>query len=293
AAAPAPAESTVMRRAVVPEPVLLGASSPRAVRPGDEFTARFVAYIKSLETEIRRTLEGLSPESVTHLGVHTCRWTPGTRVSVRLSAAHLTVDPPEETFEWSGERNLVEFDARVDENAPAGKTILMFDVSIDGVRVAKLRVDLVIATTADASTGAVIAEPARTAFASYSSEDRARVLDRIASVRTSANIDVFLDCLSIHPGEHWKARLASEIEQRDIFLLFWSNHARKSQWVEWEWKTALESRGIDNIEPHPLDPVAAAPPPPELSELHFGDPLMLVRQQNFTTESREDTENGR
>lgn len=271
-----------------PEPVLLGASAPRAVRAGDEFTARFVAYIRSVETEVKRTLEGLSPGSAVHLGVQSCRWTPGTRVTVRIAANHIAFDPAEETFEWSGERNLIEFDARVSDNAPAGTTVLKYDVLIDGIRVARLRVDLEIATQSDASTRATIGEPARTAFASYASEDRLRVLDRVASVRTAAGLDVFLDCLSMNPGDLWKPRLESEIQERDLFLLFWSAHAGKSKWVEWEWRTALSRRGLEDIEPHPLDPVQDAPPPPELADLHFGDPLVIMRAAYEQRETERD-----
>jgi hypothetical protein len=264
--------------ALAAEPVLLGASAPRGVRPGQEFTARFVACTRSVETEVRALLEGLSPGAATHLGVQTCRWAPGTRVAVRLEARHVRVDPSEDSFVWDGERSLVEFDCTVAGDAPAGVTILRFDVFIEDIRIARLRVDLAIAAASDDTPAATIVEPARTAFASYSSEDKLRVLDRVASVRTSADLDVFLDCLSLHPGEQWKARLTEEIERRDLFLLFWSAHARASQWVEWEWRTALARRGIDDIEPHPLDAVTDAPPPPELASLHFGDPLILLRK---------------
>ena len=48
--------------------------------------------------------------------------------------------------------------------------------------------------------------------------------------------------------------------------------------VSWEWRTALRLKGLDAIEPHPLDPVECASPPDELKDLHFGDVYMLVRK---------------
>jgi len=87
-----------------------------------------------------------------------------------------------------------------------------------------------------------------------------------------------MDCLDLNPGEKWKTSLQSEILNRDLFLLFWSKHAIKSKWVEWEWTTAYELKGIDSFQLHPLDTVSEDPPPEKLAELHFGDPLMDIRK---------------
>ena len=78
------------------EPVRLGASAPMAVRPGDEFTARFVAYTPEEEAHVGEMLRKLSPRSATHLGLKTCRWQRGTRVTVRLASRHLEIDEPEQ-----------------------------------------------------------------------------------------------------------------------------------------------------------------------------------------------------
>jgi hypothetical protein len=63
-----------------------------------------------------------------------------------------------------------------------------------------------------------------------------------------------------------------EVTGRDVFYLFWSAHARDSEWVRREWQTALQVRGIDYIDPVPLVPPDEVPPPPELADqLHFND----------------------
>jgi hypothetical protein len=83
-----------------------------------------------------------------------------------------------------------------------------------------------------------------------------------------------MDCLSIFPGEQWKPRIREEIKNREIFFLFWSENAKKSKWVEWEWRTALEYKNLSGIYPRPLIGVPQADPPEELSDLHFSDPLI-------------------
>jgi hypothetical protein len=266
-------------RAAEPPPVLLGASTPRAARPGDEFTARFVAYVPDAEAEVQRMLERLSPRSESHLGVQRCRWAAGTRVTVKLSGNHLQVDPPEDEFVWEGDRSLIEFDVEVDRDAPEGATTLRYDVFIGTFRVARLRVELEIRAAERDTRQATVAgvEPVRTVFASYASRDRDRVLDMVSAIVNRVGLDVFLDCMDLNPGEQWKQRLESEIRARDQFLLFWSEHARASPWVDWEWRTALAQKGRESLDVQPLQPPQLAPPPDELSDLHFNDRYMLVR----------------
>ena len=80
-----------------------------------------------------------------------------------------------------------------------------------------------------------------------------------------------LDVASLHSGENWRERLQQEIVSRDVLYLFWSRAASKSQWVEIEWRTALASKGLEHIDPVPLEPGDVTPPPPELTTLHFND----------------------
>ena len=259
-----------------PGPVKLGASAPRAVRPGDEFTARFVAYAGAREAAVADMLNRLSPRHTSHLGLKTCQWRAGERFSVRLAGKGLEIDPEEESFVWDGEQALVEFDVAVPEVAALGVVVLKFDVFMDGISVARLRLDLEIAASADAAPAQVEGAAHHTAFASYSSKDRDRVLDRIDAVRIAAGLDIFLDCLSLHPGEQWKAALEREIPARDVFMLFWSAEAAKSPWVDWEWRRALAIKGLDAMQIHPLE--NGVKPPQELGALHFGSAAMYARR---------------
>ncbi|MEO9005135.1 MAG: toll/interleukin-1 receptor domain-containing protein, partial [Ginsengibacter sp.] len=258
--------------------VLLAASSPGFVKKGDEFTARFVAYIKSLEKEIESTLQKMSPHSNFHKGPNKYKWENGTKIKVVLHGKYLKVTPTEDYFTWEGSVNMLDFDVQVVEDAPETTTILKFDVFISEFIIAKIRIDLdIVDEVSDASRKKVTIKPIRKAFASYASEDRQRVLDRVSEIQRNS-VDIFMDCLSLHPGEEWKARLQDQILSTESFLLFWSPSAKESKWVDWEWRTALQYKGIEIIEPHPLCPVKDALPPEELKELHFGDINMLVRK---------------
>jgi len=262
------------------ETVYLGASSPRRVSRGTEFTARFVAYQFVLEAQIEEILQGLSPRSERHLGMKYCNWREGTSVLVALSGRGVDVAQKEQSFCWNGGFNVLEFDCEVGLAATERVTVLKFDVIVSGVAVAGLRVDLEICDGIDGTPEVrrSRAQTARSAFASYASQDRLRVLDRIAELEKMIHLDVFLDCLSLHPGDEWKPELARCIQARDLFMLFWSKHAADSEWVRWEWQTALREKGLSAIDPHPLDPPDEAVPPAELQSLHFGDKYMLIRR---------------
>ncbi|MBT1076870.1 DUF7379 domain-containing protein [Geobacter grbiciae] len=276
--APAPKMSgTVPSAAEELQPVQLGASAPRQAKPGGEFTARFVAYEKALEQEVRDLLTKLAPSAEPVLGIQECRWKRDTRVTVKLSGRGLTVDPPEQEFTWQGGRSLLEFDVTVPKGAEEGTIPLKFDVAIEGIIVARLRLDLEITAAPKRKRVATASgEPAKTAFASYSSKDRLRVLDRVDAIKIAAGIDVFQDCLDLNPGEEFKPRLDSEIRERDLFLLFWSKSASESRWVGWELETALTEKGEEALQLHPLDP--GVDPPPGLEKLNIGSNAMWVRK---------------
>ena len=148
---------------------------------------------------------------------------------------------PQKTFIWNGEWEILRFDGEVLPDAAEGIGILKFDVYIEGFVVASLRPEFTIAAKA-ASTpkqtrGFEMPVP-RSAFASYSSADREQVMGRIRSLQIVADIDVFVDCLSVRPGEEWMNVLHKEISRREMFWLFWSREAMASKFVEWEWHTA-------------------------------------------------------
>ncbi|WP_170232778.1 toll/interleukin-1 receptor domain-containing protein [Desulfuromonas acetexigens] len=271
-----------------PEEVRLGAAAPTAVRPGSEFTASFTAYVPEQEEEVRRLLAKSSPRGETHLGLASCRWLQGTRVVVRLRGRGLSIDPPEQEFVWRGGRNLVPFDVEVPKEALEETVVLKFDVLIEETVVARLRLDLEIGATAKAEirrTPAVT--PARTAFASYSSRDRSRVLDRVDALTRHAGLEFFLDCIDLHQGEAWKPALAEAIHRQELFMLFWSRHSAASPWVGWELETAKQAKTKDFIQIQALQP--DLPPPTGFAAIHGSSVYLWVREGNEAVRNRPPT----
>ena len=275
-AAPPPPEPA--KPAAPADEVRLGAASLSTVKPGDRFVAAFAAYVPELENQVREEMRKRSRRSEPQLDMKTCRWRRGTSVQVVVTGEHLTADPPVDEFVWEGGRTVLAFEIAITAGAPLGNTVLKFNVFMAGIRVAMLPIEIEISASPGAPReGRVSVDPPHTAFASYASADRLRVMDRVTEIRNSAGIDIFEDCLDLRPGEEWKPALEREIQKRQMFFLFWSEHAKASPWVDWEWRTALHDKGIDAIALRPLQPMDQAPPPAELTKFHAEDPIMIIR----------------
>lgn len=255
------------------EEVWLGASVPKAIHPNSEFVTRFAAYTLEYRKNVTSSIETESPGSKLFLDLHSCQWEVGTKVHVNLTANGLNIELASQSFTWNGKWTVLRFDVSVPDSTESKTIVLRFDVYVEGFLVAKLRPEIQITPKAEGLIAGQVFSEVKTpqsAFASYASDDRREVLGRIRSLQIFTGIDVFLDCLSIRPGEKWKDRIKKEISNREVFWLFWSRSASQSPWVEWEWQTALEEKTIQGIQPHPLEPSDLAPPPTELEMLQFG-----------------------
>jgi len=112
----------------------------------------------------------------------------------------------------------------------------------------------------------------RSAFISYASTDRPLVAARIQGIQLACpDMDLFFDAESLRRGERWEPRIYHEISTRDLFYLFWSSNAAKSEWVTKELEYALSNKDARAIEPIPLESPEVCPPPPALQDRHFND----------------------
>jgi hypothetical protein len=181
---------------------------------------------------------------------------------------------------WDGNPVVAHFMVEIPDGRAsriAARVILI----LEDVPVASLRFMLSVeAETPSAQAPAPAAQtftPYRKAYVSYASEDRLAVLTRVQALRV-AGISVSMDLLSIEPGERWEKELFRLIDEADVFYLFWSEAAARSEWVEREVRYALERKqqsadGRPEIVPVVMS-VPPPPPPDYLSDIHFNDPLL-------------------
>ena len=92
--------------------------------------------------------------------------------------------------------------------------------------------------------------------------------------------------------DRWEKALYKNINNSDLFLLFWSNAAKSSKWVMEEVKYAIGLKEGNDMLPPDIIPIIIEGPPPvsppgELSHLHFNDHLIYFmagqKQANAVT----------
>jgi hypothetical protein len=179
----------------------------------------------------------------------------------------------EDTIGWFGKIGHASFVVAVPADAPRGPVAGSLLVYAGALRISRLDFLLEVgAKTVRIRRARTIERRVRRGFASYASTDRDEVMGRIQGMlKIAPELDIFVDVLSLRSGERWETRLEQEIAARDVLYLFWSSAASRSEMVDREWRCALEKRGLAFIDPVPLQPPSIAPPPTELSSLHFSD----------------------
>ncbi len=260
--------------------VHLGASAPRTVAHGLPFSVHFGAYPAAQEAAARQALAVQSTAVLAPAaqGPEACCWATGTPVQLRLSADDLVCAEPTRWLQWNAVPELLDFKLQVPADAEPGPRIVSLRVMVGPLCVATLRLPVAVAAEAkDGQIDTVHQRAARSAFASFAASDRALVLPLVAAMEHSAGLRIFCDDAPLHPGESRQARLQAEIAQSDLFLLFWSRDARQSVEVEWEWRTALRTKGLGAMQVQALQ--LQVDPPPELCALEFGSLQPLVAEQ--------------
>jgi len=87
-------------------------------------------------------------------------------------------------------------------------------------------------------------------FVSYSRKDEPIVM-LLRQVMRATGTEVWCDIHSIDPGADWEAELHAALMRADIFAVFWSRNAAASEWVEKEYRMALQ--GTARIIPIRID----------------------------------------
>ena len=216
-----------------------------------------------------------------------------TTVGIELVLPNLTIDKPFQELFWDGWTQSAQFGVTVPEAQALGNIIGTVTVIHASVPIGHLKFKLKIISTA--SGGRVepeaVGDQAKhydVAFVSYSSKDREKVLARVQGI-LAAGIKWRQDILDLDPGDRWERKLYTYIDECDLFLLFWSKEAKKSEWVLKEVGYALDRKHGDDLAPPEIRPVPLelplVEPPKELRHLHFNDRLLYLMPESSRSDS--------
>jgi len=253
----------------------LSVLAPTSVRAGEHFVIEAAIYAKSLRSELLFLSSLEKPRIFTSTGRTPPR---GATVTVSVQVQGIEVQEGAADLVWDGKLAVANFACSAPPGAVDGSHPGRARFSVDGLTIATTHFVVTIAreTGPRAEVNAPI-RMIRTAFASYATSDRRAVLARIQGIQKVAPfVDFFLDVISLRSGSDWRANIRREILSRDVLFLFWSSAASRSRFVDWEWRTALTERGLEYIDPVPIETPQVAPPPKELSSLHFNDWTLAI-----------------
>jgi len=210
-----------------------------------------------------------------------------TKLVFRLSISGLQIYDQILSHVWDGEMFTLQYSIHVDGNCECGAKNAELFVFGQGRPLGKLGfvVNVRERKSMNVSTRASISAHAyKHYFVSYSDPDFPAVVDRVQGIQLverEVTQRMFFDKFFLKPGERYEPAINDYIDNKaDVFLLFWSENAKSSEWVRKEYKRALSCQkkrnGLPDIIPVPLE-TPPPEPPKELSHLHFNDSLMLVK----------------
>lgn len=272
-------------------------SPPEVSRGSLFFVQVFVHLSEQAEAAKQRAME-FDPKTSRRL-VKTLQSTleRGTELVCELRIPQLNVTAPVQTLVWRGKSESVEFPVEIPARFPLGDVLCQLAVSRGAIplglfffRITVTRRPIIGKKKRTSAQLGDEVKGYRLAFISYASNNRPEAV-RVAQGLQAAGVKFFQDVIDLEPGQRWAEQLYKKIDECDLFVLCWSRQAKESEWVEKEWRRALElNRAKETKEPD-IKPVIVAgpppePPPPELAHLHFNDRLIyVVNARDRTTDN--------
>jgi hypothetical protein len=204
------------------------------------------------------------------------------RIDVLLEAEGVPIDEPAQSFIWRGEPHSCPFKLSIPGIVAGRACQLKASIFINSAPVGKLRFSLPVAGEVPTRALDMVGDAAyryREAFLSHSHEDREKVFI-FKQLLDTLGIKSFQDIASIKTMEDWEWRIRRAIDSCDIFLLFWTASAARSEYVDRETRYAFDRQNASVDEKPDIMPVfleSEAPEPPYyLRNRHFDSLIRLA-----------------
>jgi len=232
------------------------------------------AALAEIEEDCRLRLQG-SQGHPAKSGATTHRIKKETEIIVKPNLPNCRINPPQASVLWLEDWHRLAFRVQAAPDAPAAQFGMPQTGSVSfhvgPLLIGEVPIWAVLAEKGAPERTAPKPAPTITAyrkiFCSYARKDVA-IVEPIERAHLAVGDDYWRDVRKLRSGERWRPALLENIKDADIFQLFWSEHARASTEVEWEWTSALKL-GRENF----IRPVfwgeSSPKPPPELKDLNF------------------------
>ena len=209
-------------------------------------------------------------------------------IKVVLNSSDIEIEDNEMTGVWQGSYLDFSFPIFLPEDYSKKQVLFIAKVFINDVIATRLTFAARCSSLFEQKIH-ITRKDVLTAFISYASQDRKKVAAIVQGMQKARpDMDLFFDVESLRSGENWEKTLYNEIEKRDVLYLCWSHFAKNSEWVDKEWRYAYAQKGIDGIEPIPIELPEYCPPPQELSGKHWNDRLLYLMDHSNNDSSEDD-----
>jgi hypothetical protein len=266
------------------QPVDCSLFAPAVSYADDTLLVQAFFHVPEQGAEVARLAKEIDDETrqagYTPLEIELCL---GERLHAHLIWSGMKIDEPIQQILWQGRTAAAQYTVLVPEDHPPGKTFGKFEVYRQGMPVGRIKFGVQIHAQDLGGTrpeAGPLGQGRRygQAFVSYASADRNEALKRVQML-APLGIKYFQDVLSLEPGQRWEQELYRQIDQCDLFLLFWSSAAKASPWVMAEVdyacdRQAANREAMPDIVPMILEGPPIPEPPSRLQHIHFSDRLV-------------------
>lgn len=255
--------------------VNFSAIAPKELIKGEYSLIEIIMYENAFRNEVEQIIAN-SEASVKETKGSVLSIEKNAHIKIVLNSLDLAIDDNVEEQCWCGEYARFTFPIELPLDYRKPQILFTASVYIDDVIATRLKF-VAKCKTFRGQKIEIKRDDMLSAFVSYASQDRHRVAMIIQGMKKARpDLDIFFDVESLRSGDDWENALWTEIDKRDILFLCWSHFAKESKWVDAEWRYALSNKGVDCIEPVPIESPDVCPPPDELTRKHFNDKLLYI-----------------
>jgi hypothetical protein len=268
---PAPATSPTA-------PINLTAYYQTEIKPGVWYSLLAYAHVPSasgiVEADSRLRMD--QKESKKSSGITKADVKRGAEITVIPEMSGCRFNPTRATFAWMEDWHRVEFRMQAGPeqlgfkygNTANGRlSFYVGPLLIGEIGIWAHYSENVEASRPDFPSERRTVNPYDAVFVSYSHDD-SRIVEGLEKAYSALGIKYLRDIRILRSGEEWNPALLRKIDEANIFQLCWSGAAKRSQYVEQEWRHALGLNRQNFIRPTYWEqPIPE--PPEELSTIHF------------------------
>lgn len=267
----------ILQDTITGQDLMTSVYAPESVDKNEDFLIAVFSHLPSEKEDVASSAKMIDDE-ITKRAEKFLRMkvNNGDEITLNLNINRCDIDDPIQTFVWNGRMESIEFVVSILDSFSKNNLLVRLDILINTIPAGNIKFRIKISNQeklnysipSDLTVGKY-----NRAFISYASHDRNEVLRR-TQMLSAAGITYFQDLMNLKPGEIWEKSLYKEIDNCDVFFLFWSTTAKNSEWVKREYlyaKSLNEKFNKPEIIPIPIEGPPTAEPPKDLSHLHFND----------------------